>query len=67
MGQKLYEVFDGRCPYDWLLDAAEVLLLGLDCVVVAGTGAGKMIPFALSFKLCVDDIYIFLPFGARVI
>ena len=47
MGQKLCEVFDGRCPYDWQLDAAEALLLGLDCVVVAGTGAGKMIPFAL--------------------
>ena len=47
MSQKLMDVFNGRSPYDWQLDAAESLILGLDCVVVAGTGAGKTIPFML--------------------
>jgi len=47
MSQKLQDVFDERIPYDWQLDAAEALILGLDCVVVAGTGAGKTIPFML--------------------
>ena len=47
MSQRLCEVFDRRRPYDWQLDAAEALLLDLDCVIVAGTGAGKTIPFAL--------------------
>ncbi|EMD34592.1 hypothetical protein CERSUDRAFT_75551 [Gelatoporia subvermispora B] len=32
---------DGKEPYTWQLDAAEAVLLGLDCLVVAGTGAGK--------------------------
>jgi ATP-dependent helicase YprA (DUF1998 family) len=36
-----------RVPYDWQLDVAEALLLGLDCSVIAGTGAGKTLPFVL--------------------
>ena len=47
MSQKLQDVFNGRILYDWQLDAAKALILGLDCVVVAGTGAGKTIPFML--------------------
>src|SRR5712691_5369431 len=47
MSQKLQDIFDGRIPYDWQLDAAEALVLGLDCVMIAGTGAGKTIPFML--------------------
>jgi ATP-dependent helicase YprA (DUF1998 family) len=47
MARKLQDVFDGRLPYDWQLDAAESLVLGLDCVVIAGTGAEKTISFAL--------------------
>jgi ATP-dependent helicase YprA (DUF1998 family) len=53
MSRKLQDVFEGRIPYDWQLDAAEALILGLDCVVVAGTGAGKTIPFVLP--LFVQD------------
>lgn len=33
--------------YDWQLDTAESILLGLDAVVVAGTGAGKTMLFML--------------------
>jgi hypothetical protein len=29
------------------LDAAEAIILGLDCVVMAGTGAERTIPFTL--------------------
>ena len=47
MSQMLQDVFDGKTPYDWQLDAAEALFLGLDCIVVARTGAGKTIPFVL--------------------
>ena len=53
MSQKLQDVFEGRIPYDWQLDAAEAIILGLDCIVVAGTGAGKTIPFVLP--LFVQD------------
>ena len=37
----------GFRPYDWQLDVAESLLLGLDSIVIAGTGSGKTIPFML--------------------
>ncbi|KAF6755179.1 P-loop containing nucleoside triphosphate hydrolase protein [Ephemerocybe angulata] len=37
----------GKIPYAWQLDVAEALLLGLNCVVIAGTGCGKTIPFML--------------------
>lgn len=36
----------GLKPYEWQLDA-EALLLRLDLTVIAGTGAGKTIPFIL--------------------
>ena len=47
MSQRLQDAFDGKSPYAWQLDAAEALILGLDCIVIAGTGAGKTIPFVL--------------------
>ena len=38
-------------PYDWQLDLAEALILGLDATVIAGTGSGKTLPWALPFLL----------------
>ncbi|KAI0706129.1 P-loop containing nucleoside triphosphate hydrolase protein [Cytidiella melzeri] len=43
----------GKTPYDWQLDVADALLLGLDSVLIASTGAGKTLPFALP--LLVDN------------
>lgn len=37
----------GKEPHDWQLDVAEAILLGLDCTVIAGTGAGKTMPFIM--------------------
>jgi ATP-dependent helicase YprA (DUF1998 family) len=37
----------GMVPYGWQVDVAEALLLGLDCSVIAGTGAGKTMPFVM--------------------
>jgi ATP-dependent helicase YprA (DUF1998 family) len=37
----------GYNPYDWQLDISEAILLGLDSVLIAGTGAGKTLPFVL--------------------
>ena len=45
--------FDGKDPFDWQLDVSEAILLGLDCIVIAGTGAGKTMPFAMP--LLIDD------------
>lgn len=43
----------GALPHDWQLDATEAILLGLDTIVIAGTGAGKTMPFMMP--LLVDD------------
>ncbi|KAI0756507.1 P-loop containing nucleoside triphosphate hydrolase protein, partial [Daedaleopsis nitida] len=43
--------FHGKLPYSWQVDVTEALLLGLDTVVVAGTGAGKTMPFVMPLLL----------------
>jgi ATP-dependent helicase YprA (DUF1998 family) len=45
------EAFNGHKPYDWQIDVTEALLLGLDCVAIAGTGAGKTMPFGLPLLM----------------
>ena len=37
----------GKVPYSWQLDAAESLILGVDSIVIAGTRAGKTMPFVM--------------------
>ncbi|KAH7917208.1 P-loop containing nucleoside triphosphate hydrolase protein [Leucogyrophana mollusca] len=48
---KIYDEFrarnDNKEPYEWQMDVAEALVLGLDCTVIAGTGAGKTMPFVM--------------------
>ena len=41
----------GTDPYSWQLDVTEAILLGLDSVVIAGTGAGKTMPFMMPLLL----------------
>jgi ATP-dependent helicase YprA (DUF1998 family) len=43
--------FNGKDPYDWQVDICEALLLGVDCIVIAGTGAGKMMPFVMPLLM----------------
>ena len=46
--RSLSESVNARCPtikpYDWQVDVAEALTLGLDATVIAGTGSGKTLP-----------------------
>ncbi|KAJ3756040.1 hypothetical protein EV360DRAFT_85345 [Lentinula raphanica] len=37
----------GLAAYTWQIDIAEALLLGLDCSVIAGSGAGKTMSFLM--------------------
>ena len=39
--RKFSEALEGKKPYTWQTDVCEALLLGLDCNVIAPTGAGK--------------------------
>ena len=41
----------GTDPFEWQLDVTEAILLGLDSVVIAGTGAGKTMPFMMPLLL----------------
>ena len=38
-------------PYDWQVDLAEALTLGLDATVIAGTESGKTLPWAMPLLL----------------
>ena len=38
---------DGRNTYTWQLDTLEAVSADLDCVIQAGTGSGKTLPFVL--------------------
>ncbi|KAL1746002.1 P-loop containing nucleoside triphosphate hydrolase protein [Schizophyllum fasciatum] len=37
-------------PRSWQIDITEAILLGLDSVLIAGTGSGKTMPFMLTLK-----------------
>lgn len=42
---------DGKEPYVWQLDITEAILLGLDSLLIAGTGAGKTMPMVMGLLL----------------
>ncbi|PPQ85606.1 hypothetical protein CVT24_012363 [Panaeolus cyanescens] len=47
---RIHRDFQGRAGFsahDWQLKVTEALLLKLDCIVIAGTGSGKTIPFMI--------------------
>jgi bloom syndrome protein len=50
LARLLVENFE-HAPYSWQLDVAEALCLGLDTIVVAGTGEGKTLPFVMPLLL----------------
>jgi superfamily II DNA helicase RecQ len=41
----------GTDLFKWQLDVTEAILLGLDSVAIAGTGAGKTMPFMMPLLL----------------
>ena len=55
---QLFKARSGKTPYDWQLDVTEALLLGLDSMVIAGTGSGKTIPFMLPLLVHPEKIII---------
>ncbi|KAI0348869.1 hypothetical protein OH77DRAFT_1465921, partial [Trametes cingulata] len=50
----------GKTPYDWQVDVAEALLLGVDCTVIAGTGSGKTMPFVMPSFVEPSKVYFIL-------
>ncbi|KAJ7207961.1 hypothetical protein GGX14DRAFT_365807, partial [Mycena pura] len=44
---RLFEERFKRPSYDWQINVSEAFVLGLDVVVIAGTGAGKTMPLLL--------------------
>jgi len=49
--QQIFREWFGKDPYDWQLDMTGAILLGLDSVVIAGTGAGKIMPFMMPLMV----------------
>lgn len=52
--KRLFRERFGTDPYEWQVDVTEAILLGLDSVVIAGTGAGKTMPFMMPLLLNRD-------------
>ncbi|KAF8871113.1 hypothetical protein BD779DRAFT_1398149, partial [Infundibulicybe gibba] len=53
----------GLSAYEWQVDVAEallLLLLGLDCSVIAGTGAGKTSPFVMPLFIEVEKVIVII-------
>lgn len=48
MTEEVRQRTEGKTPYDWQLDIAEAFYLGVDSVIIAGTGAGKTLPFTMA-------------------
>ncbi|KAJ7591736.1 P-loop containing nucleoside triphosphate hydrolase protein [Mycena floridula] len=45
--QTLFTAKFGKPAHEWQIDAVEAIYLGLDCILAAGTGMGKTIPFMM--------------------
>ncbi|KAJ7200095.1 hypothetical protein GGX14DRAFT_372535 [Mycena pura] len=52
---------DGMVAHEWQIDMGEALVLGLDCSLIAGTGAGKTMPFVPLFEESDKIIIIISP------
>lgn len=61
MSDACRKLSEGRIvPRKWQLDVAENLLLGIDCEVIAATGAGKTLPFVLPLLVRPDMMIVIL-------
>jgi len=59
--QKLVEACLEQCnhrPHSWQLDATESFHLSLDCIILAGTGFGKSLPFVMPLMLDTEKILL---------
>jgi bloom syndrome protein len=48
---RLFEESFKKPAYEWQIGVTEAFLLGLDVVLIAGTGAGKTMPFMMPLLL----------------
>ena len=55
---------EGKLPRDWQLDVTEALMLGLNGIVIAGTGYGKTMPFVMPAFVSNKIILIMSPLNA---
>ncbi|KAJ6494352.1 hypothetical protein C8R45DRAFT_824550 [Mycena sanguinolenta] len=51
---------NGMIAHEWQVDMAEALHLGLDCSLIAGTSAGKTMPFMMLLFEESDKIIVII-------
>jgi ATP-dependent helicase YprA (DUF1998 family) len=51
---------NGMTAHEWQVDMGEALHLGLDCSMIAGTGAGKTMPFVMPLFVDSDKMIIII-------
>ena len=49
--RRVFQERFGSSAHEWQVDVTEAILLGLDSFVIAGTGAGKTMPFMMPLLL----------------
>ena len=49
----------GKTPYPWQIDISEALILGLDCLLVAGTGAGLTVTWISASRCYCNTIHFY--------
>jgi len=67
ISQKFTGTFNGKHTYDWQIDTCKALLLGLDAIVIAGTGASKTYLFAMPLlmdQMCHKIMIVISPLNA---
>jgi len=67
ISQKFIDTFNNKHAYDWQIDTCEALLLGLDTIVIAGTGTGKTYLFVMPLLMdqtCCKIMIVISPLNA---
>lgn len=49
--ERIFHERFGKTAHGWQVDVTEAMLVGLDSIVIAGTGAGKTMPFMMPLLL----------------
>jgi ATP-dependent helicase YprA (DUF1998 family) len=64
---KLHEIAEGKFPFlpqDWQLWLAVTLIKGQSCILIAGTGQGKSLPFGLPSLVTGKMALVLSPLNA---
>ncbi|KAF7323860.1 Bloom syndrome [Mycena kentingensis (nom. inval.)] len=57
---KIADCNHGMVARDWQVDVGEAMILGVDCTVIATTGAGKSLPFVMPVLVNPEKVVVII-------